>query len=115
MIKAGQEKLRTETKTGMEEMKATESEANQDTQTQDNGEPLQKFATAIEQLTHCGFPALDEDHVHRGLGKAFSYSTGDRHESAASSGKQENRQRDPQADLLAGSRKANSQIIHRAL
>jgi hypothetical protein len=27
---------------------------------QDSGESLQKFTTAIEQLTHCAFPALHE-------------------------------------------------------
>jgi hypothetical protein len=33
------------------------------TQTQDEGQPLQEFATTIEQLTHCAFPALQEDHI----------------------------------------------------
>jgi hypothetical protein len=47
------------------------------TRTQDNGESLQEFDSAIEQLTRCAFPALHEDHVHRGPGKAFSSSIRD--------------------------------------
>jgi hypothetical protein len=35
------------------------------------GEPLQVFATVIEHLTHHAFPALHEDHVCMGAGKAF--------------------------------------------
>jgi hypothetical protein len=42
------------------------------TRTQLIGEPLWEFATAIEQLTHHAFPALHEDHIYRGAGKAFS-------------------------------------------
>jgi hypothetical protein len=41
------------------------------TRTQDNGESLQQFATATEQFIHCAFPALLEDQVRRGPGKAF--------------------------------------------
>jgi hypothetical protein len=36
-----------------------------------NGEPMQEFATAIKQLTHCAFPSLHKDHVCRGSGKTF--------------------------------------------
>lgn len=43
---------------------------------QDSGQSLQEFATAIEQLTHCAFPALHEDHFHRGPGRAFSDGMG---------------------------------------
>jgi hypothetical protein len=34
----------------------------------DDGEPLQEFAATIKQLTHCTFPALHKNHIHRGLG-----------------------------------------------
>jgi hypothetical protein len=48
------------------------------TQTQITGGSLQEFSTAIEELTHCAFPALHEDHVHRGTGKAFIKSRRER-------------------------------------
>jgi hypothetical protein len=35
------------------------------------GESLQQFATTIKLLTHPAFPALHENYVHRGPGKAF--------------------------------------------
>jgi hypothetical protein len=40
-------------------------------QTQDDGESLLEFATAIEHITPCSFPALCKDHVYKGAGKAF--------------------------------------------
>jgi hypothetical protein len=43
----------------------------QKTGTQDDGEFLQGFATAIEQLTHCAFPALHEHRIRSGPGKVF--------------------------------------------
>jgi hypothetical protein len=39
--------------------------------TQGVGESLQEFATAIEQLAHCAYPALPENHIRREAGKAF--------------------------------------------
>jgi hypothetical protein len=49
------------------------------TQTQDNGESLQEFATTIEQLTHHAFFTPREDHIRRGPGKVrvFGDATGD--------------------------------------
>jgi hypothetical protein len=41
------------------------------TRTQDDGESLQECATAIEQATHCAFPAWYDNHISRGPGKAF--------------------------------------------
>jgi hypothetical protein len=32
---------------------------------------LQEFSTTIEQLAHCAYPALPEDHVRREAGKVF--------------------------------------------
>jgi hypothetical protein len=37
---------------------------------QDDGESLQEFAIAIEQLMHCAFPVLHEDYIHTGQGRA---------------------------------------------
>lgn len=42
-----------------------------ETRTQIIYEPLQEFATTIEQLTHHAFPTLYEDHVLKGAGRAF--------------------------------------------
>jgi hypothetical protein len=36
------------------------------------GESLQEFATAVEQLAHCTYPALPEDHIRREAGKTFA-------------------------------------------
>jgi hypothetical protein len=33
--------------------------------TQDVGEPLQEFATTVEQLSHHAYPTLPEDHIRR--------------------------------------------------
>jgi hypothetical protein len=41
------------------------------TKTQDKGEPLQEFATTVEELTHHAIPALHENYICRGPGKAF--------------------------------------------
>jgi hypothetical protein len=43
------------------------------TRTQKAGESLQDFARASEQLAHCAYPTLTEDHIRREAGKAFSY------------------------------------------
>jgi hypothetical protein len=43
------------------------------TRTQKARESLQDFATAIEQLAHCAYPTLPEEHIRREAGKAFSY------------------------------------------
>jgi hypothetical protein len=40
--------------------------------TQKAGESLQEFATTIEQLAHCAYPALPEDHVRKEAGRAFT-------------------------------------------
>jgi hypothetical protein len=42
-----------------------------------HNEPLQGFSTAVEQLTHSAFPALQDNHVRRGPGKAFIDSIGE--------------------------------------
>jgi hypothetical protein len=47
------------------------------TWTPDSGEHLQEFATAIKQLTHCPYPAVHENHMRRGLGKAWVNRIGD--------------------------------------
>jgi hypothetical protein len=39
---------------------------------------LQKFAAAIEQLTHCRFPALHEDQIRKEPGEAFGNAIADR-------------------------------------
>jgi hypothetical protein len=57
---------------------AVESRSQVKTRTQDSGESLQEFSTAIEQLTHHAFPALHKDHVCRGTGKAFCNGIRDR-------------------------------------
>jgi hypothetical protein len=41
------------------------------TWTQGSGESLQEVATSIKQMTHLAFPAVHEDHIHRGRDKAF--------------------------------------------
>jgi hypothetical protein len=33
---------------------------------------LQEFTTAVEQLAHCAYPTLPEDHIRRETGKAFT-------------------------------------------
>jgi hypothetical protein len=40
--------------------------------TRTQGESLQEFATAVEQLAHRAYPALPEDHISREAGKAFA-------------------------------------------
>jgi hypothetical protein len=35
------------------------------TRTQEDGEPLQEFATATEQSIHCAFAALHEGHIRK--------------------------------------------------
>jgi hypothetical protein len=42
------------------------SRSQQNTRTQEVWESLQEFATAFEQLAHCFYPALPEDHIRRG-------------------------------------------------
>jgi hypothetical protein len=41
------------------------------TRTEILGESLQEFATTTKQLTHHASPALHEDHIRMGIGKAF--------------------------------------------
>jgi hypothetical protein len=48
------------------------------TWTQDNGEPLQEVATAIEQMTHHAIPALPKNRGHGGLGGASGNGMMDR-------------------------------------
>jgi hypothetical protein len=47
------------------------------TRTQEAGESLQDFATAIEQLAHRAYPTLPEEHVRRKAGRAFIYGVVD--------------------------------------
>jgi hypothetical protein len=47
------------------------------TRTQEAGESLQDFVTAIEQLAHRAYPTLPEEHVWREAGRAFAYGVAD--------------------------------------
>jgi hypothetical protein len=47
------------------------------TRTQEAGESLQDFATAIEQLAHHAYHTLPEGHVWRKAGRAFAYEVAD--------------------------------------
>jgi hypothetical protein len=79
------------------------------TWTQDNGEPMQEFGTAIEQLTSFAFPTLHEDHVCRRPGKAFGNDIRDQGiKEADTPGRQEDTQWDLQADPKAGSLNTSS-------
>jgi hypothetical protein len=40
--------------------------------TRDTARSMQDFATAIEQLAHCTYPTLPEQHIWREAGKAFA-------------------------------------------
>jgi hypothetical protein len=83
------------------------------TWSQGNSESLQEISTAGEQMTHHAFPALHEDHIHRGTGKAFIDSIREQ------SMKQQlllgrKRTVNPQADRRAGSCKVGSYVFHQA-
>jgi hypothetical protein len=49
------------------------------TRTQEAGESLQNFVTAIELLADSAYPTLSEDHTGIEAGKAFIYGVEDRH------------------------------------
>jgi hypothetical protein len=79
------------------------------TQTQDDGEYLQVFSTAIEQVTNHFFPAQCGDRISRGPIKAFNNGTRDKRcKTTARLMTQENTLQDPHTEPRAASRKAKS-------
>jgi hypothetical protein len=74
--------------------------SQQKTWTQKVEESLQDFATATEQLAHCAYPTLHEDHIRKEAGKAFT----DRAEDS-----------DIKIQLLLGGEKTVSEALWQAL
>jgi hypothetical protein len=68
------------------------------TRTQGVGEPLQEFATAVEQLAHCAYPALPEGHIRKESGKVLADGVEDPcHKNPAAAGRRENGEQGSQA------------------
>jgi hypothetical protein len=68
--------------------------------TQLTGEPLQEFSTTLKQMTHCAFPPLHEDSIHRGTGKASVYGV---------------REWSPKWQLLLGSERSVSEAFRQTI